>query len=50
MIVINGVNCQEIVADFSEEYDILKGPSAKKGFICLWADRFTVANGLLGLT
>ncbi len=50
MIVINGVNCQEIVADFSEEYDILKGPSAKKGFICLWGDRFTVANGLLGLT
>ncbi len=50
MIVINGVNCQEIVADFSEEYDILKGPSAKKGYICLWGDRFTVANGLLGLT
>ncbi len=50
MIVINGVNCQEIVAEFSEEYDILKGPSAKKGFICLWGDRFTVANGLLGLT
>ncbi len=50
MIVIGGVNCQEIVAEFSEEYDILKGPSAKKGYICLWGDRFTVANGLLGLT
>jgi hypothetical protein len=29
--------------------DFRDGPSARKGFICNWGDRYTVARGLLGL-
>lgn len=50
MIVINGIECQEIVRDLEERYDLLRGPSMKKGFLCNWADRFKVAQGLLGLS
>jgi hypothetical protein len=29
--------------------DFHEGPSGRKGFICNWGDRYTVANGLLGI-
>lgn len=48
-ITINGIVCQEIVDQFSEQFDLLNGPTAKKGFLCNWGDRYTVAVGLLGL-
>lgn len=48
-ITINGITCEEIVAGFSEQVDITQGPSARKGFLCDWADRYAVAQGLLGL-
>lgn len=47
-ITINGVSCQEIVRDYSESAD-LRGLGSRKGFLCNWTDRFTVARGLLGL-
>ncbi len=50
MIVINGINCEELVANFSEGYGLLDGPTAQKGFLCPWGDRHTVAKGLLGLS
>lgn len=49
-IEINGVLCEELVRDLSESYDLQRGPSMKKGFLCPWADRFLVAQGLLGLS
>ncbi len=47
---INGITCEEIVANYSEAADIGTGVTSRKGFLCDWADRFTVARGLLGLT
>lgn len=47
---INGILCQEIVAGYTESADLGDGVSSRKGFLCNWADRFTVAQGLLGLT
>lgn len=49
-ITINGVVCQEIVADYEESAEWSSGPSGTKSFLCSWADRYTVANGLLGLS
>ncbi len=48
-ITIAGILCEEVVADFSEGYDLIDGPTANKSLICNWADRFTVAQGILGL-
>jgi hypothetical protein len=45
---IAGIVCEEIVDQFQEQVDILEGPSARKGYLCNWTDRFTVAIGLLG--
>ena len=50
MLVINGVTCEELVADQLEEFDILGGPSQTKGFLVPWAQRFQAAQGLLGLS
>lgn len=47
-VVINGVTCEEIVRDFGEGIDS-RGPEARKGYLCAWADRYAVANGALGL-
>ncbi len=49
-IIINGILCQELVEAFGESFDILGGPTARKGFLCDWADRYTVATGMLGLS
>lgn len=49
-ITINGVLCQELVADFGEGADIIGGPTAHKGYLCAWADRYTLAKGILGLS
>ncbi len=48
-ITIAGILCEEVVADFGEGFDLIEGPSANKGFICNWSDRYTVAQGILGL-
>lgn len=47
---INGIVCQEIVKDYSEQAEIGVGVNSRKGFLCNWTDRFTVAQGLLGFT
>lgn len=49
-IIINGITCEEIVADLTEDFDLHQGPRMRKGYLCSWADRFTVAQGLLGLS
>ena len=49
-ITIGGIVCQERVHNFKEEASLQDGFRARKGFICGWADRFTVARGLLGLS
>lgn len=49
-ITINGVVCQELVEAFGESFDLTQGPSARKGFLCPWANRYAVATGLLGLS
>jgi hypothetical protein len=47
--VINGVTVQEIVTGFSEEIPESGGPRATKSYLVPnWADRFKVANGVLG--
>lgn len=48
-LFVNGILCQEIVRQYEESADWDKGPMGTKGFLCRWIDRFTVANGLLGL-
>jgi hypothetical protein len=48
-IVINGVTCEVISRDYREGIDG-RGPSATRGYLCDWASRYRVANGLLGLT
>ncbi len=47
---IAGIVCQELVEAFGEGFDSTGGPTARKGYLCAWADRYTVANGLLGLS
>jgi hypothetical protein len=49
-VTIAGVRCEELVADYGEDYDIMGGPSAQKLYLCPWANRFTVAHGFLGLS
>ena len=49
-VTIGGILCQEVVHDYSEEYDVLGGPSARKTYLCNWSDRFTVVHGILGLS
>ncbi len=48
-IVIGGILCEEIVADFGERFHLIDGPSADKSFLCAWNDRYTVAKAILGL-
>jgi len=45
-ITINGVSCEEIVHNYGEGAT-LQGLSSRKGYLCDWDDRFTVAKGLL---
>lgn len=45
---INGVVCQELREGFEEGIHE-QGPVATKKYLCNWADRYAVANGLLGL-
>ncbi len=47
---IAGIVCQELVEAFGEGFDSTGGPTARKGYLCAWVDRYTVANGLLGLS
>jgi len=49
-ITINGILCQEHVNGFQEGASWRDGGSARKGYVCGWSDRWTVAYGLLGLT
>ena len=49
-ITINGIVCEEIVANFGEEFDLAQGPRCIKGYYCAWPDRYTVVVGLLGLS
>ena len=46
---INGVPCYELVQELRENYDILQGPSQRKGYVCAWNQRGQLAAGLLGL-
>jgi hypothetical protein len=48
-VTINGVLCDVISRDYREGIDG-RGPSATRGYLCDWDQRYTVANGLLGLT
>lgn len=47
-ITINGVRCEELVDGYGEELDD-QGPRGSKYYLCEWQDRYTLANGLLGL-
>jgi hypothetical protein len=47
-IVINGVTCEVISTGYSEKAD-QSGPSATRGYLCDWDQRFLVANSLLGI-
>lgn len=49
MPIIGGVQCEELREGYDEEITD-RGPGASKGFLCAWADRYAVANGLLGLS
>jgi len=46
-VTINGVSCDEIVRGYGENAD-MRGIGSRKGYLCNWSDRFTVARGLLG--
>jgi hypothetical protein len=48
--VINGITVNELVEAFGESFDLTQGPQARKAYLCNWTDRYTVANGLLGLS
>lgn len=48
-ITVNGISCEEIVHSYGEGAT-LQGLSSRKGYLCDWDDRFTVAKGLLGLS
>lgn len=47
---INGILCQEISSGYTESAELGTGVQSRKGFLCSWGDRFTVAQGLLGYT
>lgn len=49
MAVISGVTCLELRESFTEGI-AEGGPHASKAYLCNWVDRYTVANGLLGLS
>lgn len=49
-VTIAGINCEEVVHEYEEEFDVLGGPSARKTYLCPWANRFTVIHGILGLS
>jgi hypothetical protein len=49
MITINGIQCQELVADLAEGANLISGPIAQKAFLCPWNNRLTVLQGILGL-
>lgn len=50
-VIINGVSCEERAVNFSEEFELLHGPTARKGFfVPNWGDRYKVVVGLLGLS
>lgn len=49
-VTIGGIPAYELVADFREGYDLLGGPTARKGYLVNWYDRQTFAKGLLGLS
>lgn len=48
-VTINGIACEEIVAQFSESFDFEAGIQCRKGFLCDWADRYSVVVGLIGI-
>jgi hypothetical protein len=48
-VTINGIVCEEIVDGLEEGIDS-GGPRASKKYLCAWASRYTVANGLMGLS
>lgn len=45
---IGGIVCEEMVEGLKEGVDG-SGPHATKKYLCDWADRFAVANGLIGI-
>ena len=47
-VTVAGIVCQELVADYTEGYDVQGGPTCTKYYLCPWANRFTVAHGFLG--
>jgi hypothetical protein len=47
-ITIGGVVCECVSTGYGEKADS-RGPEATKGFLCNWADRFKVANALMGV-
>lgn len=47
--IINGASCEEMPDGFEEGITV-QGPHASKKFLCDWADRYTVANGLIGFS
>lgn len=49
MAIINGITVQEMREGFEEGVHD-QGPTATKKYLCDWADRFRVANGLLGFS
>lgn len=49
-VTINGIQCFELVAQYREGFELGQGQSGNKAYLCNWSDRFTVAQGLLGLS
>lgn len=49
-ITVSGISCDEIVRNYGEGADLRAGVTSRKGLLCNWTDRFTVASGLLGLS
>lgn len=49
-VTINGIACEERVKNYAESAETGVGVSSRKGYLCNWTDRFTVAKGLLGYT
>ena len=51
-LIINNILCEEIGRKdgLKEEIDIIRGPTARKGYLVEWDLRYQVASGLLGYT
>lgn len=47
--IVNGILTEELVSEHSEGIGA-EGPFATKGYLCSWSNRFTLANGFLGLS